>query len=98
MSESLYDQMVTEIRFLEIAREESKRTVYCEPHREHQIRAAVDQAGVADIITVRASPACPAGELLIVDEGALKAAGEVAKRELLQGLQRQPWRFGGEAS
>jgi hypothetical protein len=66
-------RMLDLIRFHEIARQEAKRTILCEPHREHQIRAAVDQAGAADILTVRASPACPQGQLLILDTGALDA-------------------------
>jgi len=52
-------QMLDAINALHIAREESKRTILCEPHREHQVRAAVDQAGAADLFTVRPSAACP---------------------------------------
>lgn len=66
-------QMLEAIRFHEIARQEAKRLILCEPHREHAIRAAVDQAGAADILTVRASVACPPGKLLVIDEGALEA-------------------------
>jgi hypothetical protein len=67
-------RMLDLIRFHEIARQEAKRTILCEPHREYQIRAAIDQAGAADILTVRASPACPEGQLLILDAGALDAS------------------------
>lgn len=66
-------RMLEAIRFFEIAREESKRTILCEPHREHQVRAVVDQVGVADIITVRASAACPEGQFIVLDQGALDA-------------------------
>lgn len=72
MSDEL-QRMLDAINFVHIAREESKRAVLCEPHREHQVRAAVDQAGAADILTVRPSPACPEGKLLVIDEGALDA-------------------------
>jgi hypothetical protein len=85
------DRIVTELGFLEITRQESKRTIYCEPQYEHGLRVLVDQLGAADVFTVRVSPACPEGRLLIVDDGAFDAA----EREWLQGLTRQPWKFGG---
>lgn len=76
-------RMLDAISFFRIAREESKRTIVCEPRREHQIRAAVDQAGAADILTVRASAACPEGKLIVIDEQALDAG-------LLEAAQRGP--------
>lgn len=76
------------IRFHEIARAEAKRLILCEPHREHQIRAAVDQAGAADVLTVRASPACPKSQLLIIDEGAIEAG----QREWIQEMVKN-WRM-----
>lgn len=92
MTEPLsWDQLAAELGFLDIVREESKRTIYCELHRVHQIRAAVDQAGASGILTVRANSACPPGQLLIIDENAMAAAQE----EFIQGLGRKPWRFGG---
>ncbi|MDX2550103.1 hypothetical protein [Streptomyces stelliscabiei] len=66
-------RMLTEIQFFHLVREESKRTILCEPHREHQVRAAVDQAGAADILTVRPSAACPTDKLIVIDENALDA-------------------------
>lgn len=68
-----WDQIVAALNRLEEERQAAKRTVLCEPHREHQIRAAVDQLDAADIFTVKASPACPEGKLLIIDERALDA-------------------------
>lgn len=73
-------QMLNAIRFHEIAREESKRLILCEPQREHQIRAAIDQAGAADILTVKPSPACPEGKLILIDHGTFEAQ----QREWLQ--------------
>lgn len=55
------------------ARERARRTVICEPHREQEVRAAVDQLAAADIFTVRASVACPEGRLLLIDEAAIDA-------------------------
>jgi hypothetical protein len=66
-------RMLDAINFLHLAREESKRTILCEPHREHQVRAAIDQAGAAAILTVHPSGACPEGQLLVIDENALEA-------------------------
>lgn len=92
MSE-LWDRITTELRFLEIAREEARRTIHCEPHRVDEIRAYIDQHGAGDYLTVVASPVCPAGQILIFDDNAIAAAHE----EFLQRLKRQPWRFGGTA-
>ncbi|MFI0900584.1 hypothetical protein [Streptomyces sp. NPDC020983] len=89
MSE-LWDRIVTELAFLDVVREESRRTILCEPHREQQIRAAVDQAGAADIFAVKPSPTCPPGKLLVLDERALAAA----HAELVQKLTRKPWMLG----
>lgn len=76
-------RMLDAIRFLDLVREESKRSILCEPHREHQVRAAIDQAGAADLLTVRPSEACPEGKLLVIDENAIEAG-------LRQAAQRGP--------
>lgn len=85
-------RLLDEIRFYEIARQESRRLILCEPHREHQVRAAVDQAGATDILTVRASPACPEGKLLVIDRGAIDAQWN----EWAQGMTNKPIRFHGD--
>lgn len=95
MVSALWDRLVADINFLEMAREESKRTIYCEPHRVEQVRAAIEARGAGDILTAVANPACPEGQLLIVDEGAFAAAAEQSRQSLLRELQRQPWRLGG---
>lgn len=87
MSESDHvRRMLDAIQFYEIARQEAKRTILCEPHLEHAIRAAIDQLDGASVFTVQASPACPPGKLIILDPQALAAA----EREFIQGLSRQP--------
>lgn len=83
-----------DLRFLEIVRQEARRTILCEPGQEHRIRALVDQQGAADVITVKASPACRPGTVLIVDEEAIEAAGREAAQGLLRDLQRKPWSWG----
>lgn len=79
---------LTAIRFHDIARAEAHRLILCEPHREHQIRAAVDQLGAADVLTVRASPHCPEGKLLVIDTGAIEAS----EREWVQRMSKG-WRM-----
>lgn len=79
---------VAMIRAAKVAREQARRTILCEPHREHQIRAAVDQAGAADIFTVRASPACPEGQLLLIPEDFI----DTAQRAALERLE-EDWRM-----
>ncbi|MFI5687915.1 hypothetical protein [Streptomyces sp. NPDC051636] len=86
MSDEL-QRMLDAIQLMHLAREESKRTILCEPHREHQVRAAVDQAGAAHIITVRPSAACPEDKLIVIDENALEAGS----REAAQRGPMFPW-------
>lgn len=76
-------QTLDAIQSFIIACQESKRTILCEPHREHQVRAAIDQAGAVDIFTVRPSLLCPEGKLLVIDENAIAAQA----REWQQGLR-----------
>lgn len=85
-------RMLTEIQFFHLVRQESKRTILCEPHREHQVRAAIDSACAADILTVRASVACPEGKLIVIDESALDAGlREAAQRgPMFPWMGRQP--------
>ncbi|MFF4552694.1 hypothetical protein [Streptomyces sp. NPDC001422] len=86
----VFEAMLTAIHFHRIAREESKRLILCEPHREHQVRAAVDQAGAADILTVRPSLACPEGMLVVIDENAIEAScREAAQSPMFPWMRRQ---------
>lgn len=63
-----------EIRFLMQTTVDAQRTLLCEPDRVHAVQAAVDQLGAAAAFTVQASPVCPPGKILILDEQALKAS------------------------
>jgi hypothetical protein len=80
-------RMLDAINFFHIAREESKRTILCEPHHERQVRAAVDHAGAAEILAVRPSAACPEGKLIVIDDNALEAG----LREAAQQGPMFPW-------
>ncbi|MFF8482348.1 hypothetical protein [Streptomyces antibioticus] len=69
-----------EIRFWAQMIGDRQRTVICEPHRIDEIRAAVAERGYDSFITVRASPFCPEGKLLLLDEVAMEAS----QRQLFQ--------------
>jgi hypothetical protein len=66
--------ILDEIRFLMQAHVDAQRTLLCGPERVHAVRAAVDQLGASAIFTVKASPACPPGKILVLDEQALEAS------------------------
>lgn len=68
-------QMLIEIRFYEQLAGDAKRVIYCEPNLADMVREAVQAAGGAALFTVRPSPACPPGKLLVVDEQGIDAAG-----------------------
>ena len=85
-----FQQLADLLATFEMERQESKRTIICEPGKEHGLRAVADQMGMADILTIKPSPACPEGKLLVVDENALAAT----EAEWLQGLRRKPIIFG----
>ena len=53
---------------------DAKRTLICEPERAEEVRAAVARMGRSHLYTVSASPACPAGKILILDDQALQAS------------------------
>jgi hypothetical protein len=86
-----WDRLVTEVNFLEILRQEAKRTVLCHADDAARIVAAIEERDVADILTVRVSPVCDPGRIYVLDESAMAAA----EAEFMQGLARRPWRFGG---
>jgi hypothetical protein len=66
--------MTDDERFWEQIRGDAQRTILCEPHRVADIQAAVEQRGVSDHITVRASPSCPPGKLLVLNDSAMEAS------------------------
>ena len=63
-----------EIHFLTQTTIDAQRTLLCEPDRVHAVQAAVDQLGAAATFTVQASPVCPPGKILVLDEQALEAS------------------------
>lgn len=67
-----------EARFFAQIIGDAKRTVLCEPHRVEEIRKAVDRMGMGGILTVKSSPVCPEGKLLVIDEQALEASARQA--------------------
>lgn len=77
---SAYDDLVNDLRFWDQIQGDAKRTALCEPHRAEEIQAAIDERGYSDTITVRASAACPEGQLIVLDEAAMEAS----QRQLFQ--------------
>ncbi len=71
----------------ELERREQART-YVVPDREIavQIEAVAAALGVDDLVTVVVSAMCPAGQVFVIDEAALKAANA----EMVQHLSRRP--------
>lgn len=66
--------ILDEIRFHMQMATDARRTLICEPDRLASVQAAVDQLDAGDVFTVKASPVCPPGKLLVLDEQALEAS------------------------
>lgn len=66
---------------------DAQRIIYCEPGRVEEVRAIVEQKGLAGTITVTGNPYCPAGKLLIVDPGALEANTQQAAQRAATSLR-----------
>lgn len=66
--------VLDEIRFHMQLAADSRRTLVCEPDRLASVQAAVDQLDAGDVFTVKASPVCPPGRILVLDEQALEAS------------------------
>jgi hypothetical protein len=75
-------------RFWAQIRGDAKRTVLCEPHRVAELRAAAEQRGYSDLITIRASPLCPEGKLLVLDDSAMEATWQQAIQRAARSLYR----------
>lgn len=66
------------VRFHDIVREESKRTIMCRPDQATRLRWHVDQAGLDDVITVVESPYVPDGQVLVIADQTIEAANREA--------------------
>jgi hypothetical protein len=76
---------MTVVRFAEIAREESRRTVIARPEDAGRLRWTLDQAGVGDLVTVVESPYAPEGCYLVMDQQAIEAG----TRETIDRMARE---------
>ncbi|MER7761513.1 hypothetical protein [Streptomyces sp. NPDC097619] len=70
---SRLDQMLTSIRFHDQVLLDARRTLVCPPNLADEVRAVVKKYDAAGLFTVVASPACPEGRLLLLDEQAMEA-------------------------
>lgn len=66
--------VLDEIRFLMQTHTDAQRSLICTPDQVHAVKAAVDRLGAAGTFTVKASPVCPSGKILVLDEQALEAS------------------------
>ncbi|MGQ5576750.1 hypothetical protein [Streptomyces sp. ECR3.8] len=79
---SVYD----DVRFWAQIQGDAKRTVLCEPDRADEIQAAVEARGYGHLVTVRVSPCCPPGQMIVIDEGAVEASGRQAIQRAARSL------------
>ena len=82
------DRMRYEVAFWAQIAGDAKRTLICTPEDASRIEMLVADMDVGHIFAVRVSPACPTGQILIVDDPAF----EGAHNETMQRMLRQ-WRF-----
>ncbi|MFP8944679.1 hypothetical protein ACLIYM_25050 [Streptomyces fenghuangensis] len=80
-------RMLDDIRFHAQIIGDAKRTIYCEPAVEEAVRAAVEEMDAGHLLTVVASPACPAGRLLVIDEQALEASYRATIQRSARGIR-----------
>lgn len=77
------EQMLIDIRFYEQIVGDARRTIFCQPSVAAAVQEAVDAVSVGHLYTVRVSPACPEGKLIVIDEQAIEATLQaVAQRSL----------------
>jgi hypothetical protein len=86
--------IVDEIRFYMQIAADARRTLICEPDRLASVQAAVEQLDVGDVFTVKSSPVCPPGKLLVLDEQALEASW----RQTVQRVAGQGIRLRGQGN
>lgn len=67
------DGIYADIAFWAQIQGDLKRTILCEPHHFDQIQAAINERGYTHL-TLHASPLCPAGKLIVLDDSAMEAA------------------------
>lgn len=82
------ERMLTDIRFYEQIVGDAKRTIICPPSMLDAIRGVIEAHGVGNVYTVLASPVCPDGKLLLLDEQAMEAAFQQAAQQGLRGMFR----------
>jgi hypothetical protein len=78
-----WDRLVTEVNYLEIARQEARRTLLCHPDAAPRLRAAITASDLADILTVREASHLEPGQIIVIDEAAYQAG----TAELLQKIR-----------
>ena len=74
-----------DLRFWDRIRGDAKRTIFCPPAVAEQCRQVVENAGLADTLTVLASPIVPEGMVYVLDAPAMEAWERQQALALLKG-------------
>jgi hypothetical protein len=80
------NDMLTEVRFWAQVIGDSRRTVICPPDLESRCKGYVDARGLSGIITVEASPYCPADRIFVFDTPAMDAQLNATTARVIRGL------------
>lgn len=83
---SAYGDLVNDVRFWDQIQGDAKRTLLCEPHRLDEIQKAINERGY-NHLTLRASPFCPEGKLLVIDDAAIEASDRQLMQRLRKGIR-----------
>ncbi|MWA08705.1 hypothetical protein [Streptomyces sp. BA2] len=78
------EKLLTDIRFYDQVLGDARRTILCPPDLVDSVKAVVEARDVGGLYQVKASPCCPEGRLIVIDEQGLEAA----MRETVQSFAR----------
>lgn len=76
-----------EMRFVAQVAADAERTLLCEPFRVTAVQAAVEALGLTATFTVRSSPVCPPGKILVLDHWAMEASWRQTVRQFGRGIR-----------
>jgi hypothetical protein len=79
-----------ELRFYMQTLGDARRILICEPASVDEVRSAVNVLGMAALWTVRSSPCCLPGKLLVIDEPALEASMNQAAQRAAKDVRLFP--------
>ena len=80
------ERMLIDIRFYEQIAGDAKRTILCQPAMVAAVEEVIAAKGAERLFKVLASPVCPEGKLLIIDEQGLEASFRAAAQRPIRFL------------